>query len=487
MNPDHASDPDRRGRPRRRARDADEVAHAQGPPRAVRPPDARLRPRRGARGDGRPPARRLLAADRGDRRALRRRADFALQDEPRGTGDALRAALAALPAGRDRDPRPERRRAAGRGRRCWPSSSTSTAPTGAALLAGERRDARARQARPGRPRRRRRGRADRRGQGRDRRRARDRRGERRHLRLRRRLAPAPDRRPRAVAGDRRAVPDRAGGASPAADGRPVASVEVDDDGSLAGINDRAQLADATYRLRERINRGHLAGRGDDARPVHGLRRRRGGPRARRGPRAERHPRGAGPGSGRARGSAAAASSSTRVVGATATIWASVLESSEVEDEVRIGPFAHLRPGSSIGRGAKLGNYAEVKNSRLEAGVQQHHMSYLGDAHVGERTNIGAGTITANYDGTRKHRTTIGERAFIGVDTMLVAPAHDRRPGQDRRRRRGHPRRARPTRWPSACPPGSGELRTRAAGPRRRASDPRGRVRRTTGRPTSPER
>ncbi len=87
----------------------------------------------------------------------------------------------------------------------------------------------------------------------------------------------------------------------------------------------------------------------------------------------------------------------------------------------IGPFAHLRPGSSIGRGARLGNYAEVKNSRLEAGVQQHHMSYLGDAHVGARTNIGAGTITANYDGTHKTRTTIGEGAFIGVDTMLVAP------------------------------------------------------------------
>ena len=99
----------------------------------------------------------------------------------------------------------------------------------------------------------------------------------------------------------------------------------------------------------------------------------------------------------------------------------MLETSEVEDEVSIGPFAHLRPGSSIGRGARLGNYAEVKNSRLEAGVQQHHMSYLGDAHVGARTNIGAGTITANYDGTHKTRTTIGEGAFIGVDTMLVAP------------------------------------------------------------------
>ena len=121
--------------------------------------------------------------------------------------------------------------------------------------------------------------------------------------------------------------------------------------------------------------------------------------------------------------------------------ASVLESSEVEDDVQIGPFAHLRPGSSIGTGAKLGNFAEVKNSRLEAGVQQHHMSYLGDAQVGARTNIGAGTITANYDGKRKHRTTIGPDAFIGVDTMLVAPVElgDGRP--DRRRRGRQPRRA----------------------------------------------
>jgi bifunctional UDP-N-acetylglucosamine pyrophosphorylase/glucosamine-1-phosphate N-acetyltransferase len=110
-----------------------------------------------------------------------------------------------------------------------------------------------------------------------------------------------------------------------------------------------------------------------------------------------------------------------VVGAGCRIWASVLESAEVEDEVEIGPFAHLRPGASIGRGASLGNFAEVKNSRLGPGVKQHHMSYLGDADVGEQTNVGAGTITANYDGRHKNRTRIGRRVFLGVDTMLVAP------------------------------------------------------------------
>jgi bifunctional UDP-N-acetylglucosamine pyrophosphorylase/glucosamine-1-phosphate N-acetyltransferase len=69
----------------------------------------------------------------------------------------------------------------------------------------------------------------------------------------------------------------------------------------------------------------------------------------------------------------------------------------------------------------MGNFAEVKNSRLEAGVKQHHVSYLGDAHVGEGTNVGAGTITANFDGVRKHHTEIGRDVFLGVDTMLRAP------------------------------------------------------------------
>jgi bifunctional UDP-N-acetylglucosamine pyrophosphorylase/glucosamine-1-phosphate N-acetyltransferase len=110
-----------------------------------------------------------------------------------------------------------------------------------------------------------------------------------------------------------------------------------------------------------------------------------------------------------------------VIGRDCRIMSSVIESSTVEDEVQIGPFAHVRPGSSIGSRVKLGNYAEIKNTRLGEGVQQHHMSYLGDADVGARSNVGAGTITANYDGTRKHRTKIGERVFLGVDSMLVAP------------------------------------------------------------------
>ena len=91
------------------------------------------------------------------------------------------------------------------------------------------------------------------------------------------------------------------------------------------------------------------------------------------------------------------------------------------DGASVGPMSHLRPGSVVGPGSEIGNYAEVKNSRLGARVRQHHFSYLGDAEVGNDVNIGAGTVTANFDGTTKHQTVIGDGAFIGVDTMLRAP------------------------------------------------------------------
>jgi bifunctional UDP-N-acetylglucosamine pyrophosphorylase/glucosamine-1-phosphate N-acetyltransferase len=109
------------------------------------------------------------------------------------------------------------------------------------------------------------------------------------------------------------------------------------------------------------------------------------------------------------------------VGARAQVWASVVESSTIDDEAIVGPYSHLRPGTVVGRGAEVGNFAELKNTTLGARSKQHHMSYLGDATVGDGVNIGAGAITANYDGTRKHPTTIGDGAFIGVDTMIVAP------------------------------------------------------------------
>lgn len=109
------------------------------------------------------------------------------------------------------------------------------------------------------------------------------------------------------------------------------------------------------------------------------------------------------------------------VGERCTIWASVVEDSVVGDDVRIGPWSHIRPGCEIGESAEIGNFAEMKKVRFGARSKQHHFSYLGDAEVGADVNIGAGTITANYDGRSKHRTVIGERAFIGSDTILRAP------------------------------------------------------------------
>jgi bifunctional UDP-N-acetylglucosamine pyrophosphorylase/glucosamine-1-phosphate N-acetyltransferase len=87
----------------------------------------------------------------------------------------------------------------------------------------------------------------------------------------------------------------------------------------------------------------------------------------------------------------------------------------------VGPYARLRPGTSLGEGVKIGNFVETKAATLEAGAKANHLSYIGDAHVGEGANIGAGTITCNYDGFDKHRTTIGAGAFVGSNSSLVAP------------------------------------------------------------------
>ncbi len=204
------------------------------------------------------------------------------------------------------------------------------------------------------------------------------------------------------------------------DGAIVTSVVVADDGRLLGINDRLQLAEAEGDLRAEINEGHLLAGISMADPSTAYIEPtvelesdvrlepnvilRGRTRI---------------GEGTVIGAGSQIVDST--IGRRCLIWASVVEGSEIGDDVSIGPMSHLRPGSHVERGTQLGNFAEVKNSRLGPGVRQHHMSYLGDADVGARTNVGAGTITANYDGRAKHRTTIGEDVFLGVDTMLVAP------------------------------------------------------------------
>ncbi len=109
------------------------------------------------------------------------------------------------------------------------------------------------------------------------------------------------------------------------------------------------------------------------------------------------------------------------VGDGCRLLASVLEGAHLEDHVEMGPYCHLRKGAHLSRGVHMGNFGEVKNSTLGPGAKMGHFSYLGDATVGAHANIGAGTITCNYDGLHKFPTEIGEGAFIGSDTMLVAP------------------------------------------------------------------
>ncbi len=285
------------------------------------------------------------------------------------------------------------------------------------------------------------------------------------------------------------------------EGRLVTAIDIEDDGRMTGINDRAQLAQAEWDLRTEINQAlMLAGvtmldpstayvepsvelAADVVLEPNVILR------------------------GRTRigaGTVIGAGSQIldTIVGRDCRVWASVLESSEVEDGATIGPFSHLRPGSSIGRDVELGNFAEVKNSRLEPGVRQHHMSYLGDAHVGEGTNVGAGTITANYDGTHKHRTEIGRHVFLGVDTMLRAPLtigdgartgagavvlHDLAPGQ---LAIGVPARVRETPVraddPAASPTGADELPGEAVGGRSETVEPPGKAVGPPGRPRKDE-
>jgi bifunctional UDP-N-acetylglucosamine pyrophosphorylase/glucosamine-1-phosphate N-acetyltransferase len=110
-----------------------------------------------------------------------------------------------------------------------------------------------------------------------------------------------------------------------------------------------------------------------------------------------------------------------VIGEGCTIRSSDIDGSTLASGVDVGPFAHIRPGCTIGAGAHVGNFAELKATTLSAKVKVGHHSYLGDTSVGEGSNIGAGTITANYDGEKKHATVIGARVFTGVGTLIVAP------------------------------------------------------------------
>ena len=104
-----------------------------------------------------------------------------------------------------------------------------------------------------------------------------------------------------------------------------------------------------------------------------------------------------------------------------TVRYSYLEQSRIRERTTVGPYAHLRPGADVGPEARIGNFVEIKQSRLERGAKAGHLAYIGNADIGEDANIGAGTITCNYDGKSKHRTIIEKGAFIGSNASLVAP------------------------------------------------------------------
>ncbi len=204
------------------------------------------------------------------------------------------------------------------------------------------------------------------------------------------------------------------------DGRAVAVVAAADPDDTMGINDRVALSVAEERMRRRINERHMrlgvtivdpgstridatVEIGQDARIEPGT--------TLQGTTLIAQDAVIGP-NAHVRDSR---------IGPRTRVWASVVEESAVAEDVQIGPYAHLRPGAEVGARCRIGNFAEIKKSRLGAGTQQHHFSYIGDAEVGENVNIGAGSITANFDGTAKHRTTVGSDVKLGVDTMMVAP------------------------------------------------------------------
>lgn len=110
-----------------------------------------------------------------------------------------------------------------------------------------------------------------------------------------------------------------------------------------------------------------------------------------------------------------------IVGAGASVRFAVVQEAQIGSDVSVGPFTYLRPGAELAPAAKAGSFVEIKNSQVGPGSKVPHLSYVGDATIGEGSNLGAGTVTVNYDGFEKHRTTIGDRVRIGSDTMLVAP------------------------------------------------------------------
>jgi bifunctional UDP-N-acetylglucosamine pyrophosphorylase / glucosamine-1-phosphate N-acetyltransferase len=202
--------------------------------------------------------------------------------------------------------------------------------------------------------------------------------------------------------------------------RTVLTFEAPDVAPALGVNDRAQLALVRARAQESINRRHMVAGvtvvdpnttvidvGVEIEPDVVI-----------------HPFSSLLGDTRVESGASVGPLSTLIdceVGSGANVVHSFAKNAEIGERVSVGPFANLRPGTVLCAGSKAGTFVEIKNSTIGAGTKVPHLSYIGDADVGEDTNLGATTITANYDGARKHRTTIGDRVKTSVDTTLVAP------------------------------------------------------------------
>jgi len=203
-------------------------------------------------------------------------------------------------------------------------------------------------------------------------------------------------------------------------GQRVGTVTTEDEAEAIGVNNRVQLAEAEAALRRRINEGWMLAGVTLADPATTYIE----PGVTLGPDtvvlpnthlAGRTTVGA--------GCVLGPNTLVRdtVIGDRCRVECSVLEGAVLAEEVSVGPFAHLRKGARLERGVHMGNFGEVKNATLGPGVKMGHFSYVGDATLGTGVNVGAGTITCNYDGFKKNHTTIGDGAFIGSDTMLVAP------------------------------------------------------------------
>jgi bifunctional UDP-N-acetylglucosamine pyrophosphorylase/glucosamine-1-phosphate N-acetyltransferase len=205
-----------------------------------------------------------------------------------------------------------------------------------------------------------------------------------------------------------------------ANGLAVAAEQIEDAGSMLGVNDRVQLARVRALAQARILERHmLAGAAivDPAATVVDADVRI-GPDAVIAPFSSLH-------GATVIGTRATIGPLSTLIDATVGEESRVLHSyvngAEIGDRVSVGPFAYLRPGTVLREGAKAGTFVEIKNSDIGRGSKVPHLSYIGDADIGEDTNLGASTITANYDGARKHRTTIGDRVKTSVDTTFVAP------------------------------------------------------------------